>query len=330
MKKITVIGGGTGTATVLSALSKDNKFDLTAIVSVSDSGGSTGRLRDEFGFIPVGDIRQCLSALATGKNSERVKEMLLYRFDKGDGLKGHNLGNLILTALTDLYQTPGKAIEVASKILRINGRVYPISEQANDLVITYEDGTKVIGEDYLNFKENSGKKITQIDLQHRSEIYRKAKMAIMNAEVIIMGPGDLYASLLPHTRVSGFKEALLNCSGKFVYIANLMTCLQQTHQMTAKEHLGEIIKYCQRQPDYIVLNQEKITNQQVIANYQAEGYEPLIDDLQDLPGPIKIIRENLVSPVVVKKEKGDNLPRNFLRHHSENLKKVIRKISEEN
>lgn len=330
MKKITVIGGGTGTATVLAALSKETDYDLTAIVSVSDSGGSTGRLRDEFGFIAVGDIRQCLAALATGKNSRRVKEMLLYRFDKGEGLKGHNLGNLILTALSDLYQTPGKAIEVASKILRINGRVYPISEQVNDLVITYEDGTEIIGEDYLNFKENSGKKIVKIDLQKKSEIYHKAQRAIMKADLIIMGPGDLYASLLPHTKVGGFKEALKNSPAKFIYIANLMTCLQQTHQMGAREHLLEIIKYSQRKPDYVVLNKQKITDQEVIANYQAEGYEPLKDDLDEREDNLKIIRENLVSPVVVQKENGDNLPRNFLRHHGENLKKVIRKISEEN
>lgn len=328
-KTVVVIGGGTGTATVLSALSNEVDLDLVAIVSVSDSGGSTGRLRDEFGFIPVGDIRQCLAALAAGKNARRVREMLLYRFEQDSSLKGHNLGNLILTALNDLHHSPGKAIEVASKILRINGKVYPISEQASDLLITFADGTQVVGEDYLNFKENGGKKITRLALSRATPIYYKAVAAIERAELIILGPGDLYASLLPNTLVTGFRETLHRAMAPLVYIVNLMTSYTQTHYLTAADHVAEVSAYAGRHPDYVIMNTKKITDPQIIASYQSEGAVPLQDDLAPKPN-CQIIRADLVAPVLAPKNDRDNLPRNYLRHDGIRLQRIIKKIIDEN
>jgi uncharacterized cofD-like protein len=324
--QVAVIGGGTGTATVLAALAAKTRWELTAMVSVSDSGGSTGRLRDEFGFIPVGDIRQCLSALATGKSRRLVQEMLLYRFQRGDGLAHHNLGNLILTALTDLYQTPGKAIEVASKILRINGKVYPISEQPANLVIDYVDGKRVVGEDYLNYQEHGGVKIAQISLREPAVIYEPARVTLETADLVIMGPGDLYASLLPNALVDGFREALAKNAGKFVYIVNLMTSKQQTYQMSAADHVAEVQRYTGRQPDVVIMNQQTITEPKVIANYKRGGYAPVKDDLGDGDGKMKIYRADLVAEVMVAEERGDTLPRNFLRHHAQNLLAVIEKL----
>lgn len=323
--KIVVIGGGTGTATVLSALNQAPIFDLTAIVTVSDSGGSTGRLRDEFGFIPVGDARACLAALASGKDKEDVKNLLLYRFDRGEGLSGHNLGNLILTALTDLYATPGKAIEVAGRILRINGHVFPVSEQAADLVINFTDGSQVIGEDYLNYVENGGRKISTIALSQPTPIYPRAAAAICEADLVMIGPGDLYASLLPNTLVDGFREAIAQMRGRFVYIANLMSCFTQTAHMTATDHTAEITRYTGRQPDVVIINNQKITDKQVIASYQAAGLEPLIDDLDE--SAYQVIRAPLVSPVLASQEKGDALPRSFLRHHPAHLLGIIKRLA---
>lgn len=325
--KITVIGGGTGTATVLSALAGKEFWDLTAVVAVSDSGGSTGRLRDEFGFIPVGDIRQCLAALAVGDTSEQVKQLLLYRFTKGEGLAEHNLGNLLLTALTDIYQTPGKAIEVASQILRINGRVYPVSEQPADLVITFADGSQVIGEDFLNYKANGGRKIQSIALREPTAIYPPAAQAIEEADLILLGPGDLYASLLPNTLVAGFQQALARARGRFVYLANLMTTFTQTHQMTARDHVREVSAYAGRVPDVVIINSQAITDKQLIANYQAEGLAPLVDDLDE--SEYQVVRAELVAPVLATRVKGDSLPRSFLRHQSETLAALVEDLVDE-
>ena len=325
--KVVVIGGGTGTATVLSSLAADQNLVLTAIVTVADSGGSTGRLRDEFGFIPVGDIRQCLAALATGDNAQAIKDLLLYRFDRGEGLQTHNLGNLILTALTDLYGTPGVAIDTLSRVLRLCGQVFPVSETPGDLVIDLDDGSRLTGENCLNFPLPSGRHITKLSLAAPLAIYPPAAQAMQNADLLLFGPGDLYASLLPNTLVDGFREALATSRAPFVYLANLMTSNTQTAQLTARDHVRQVTHYAGRQPDIVVINNAPIVDTQLIANYQKEGLSPLLDDLQDVPYQVK--RAPLVSPVTAKKVKADSLPRSFLRHHSQNLHLVIKEICHE-
>lgn len=324
IKKVVVIGGGTGTSVVLSGLKDHQHLDITAIVTASDSGGSTGRLRDEFGFIPVGDMRQCLAALASGENQDYVRQVLLYRFAKGDGLKGHNLGNLILTALEDIAHSPAKAIEIASQIFRINGRVYPITEETVDLVIEYGDGTILIGEDYLNFQKNGGKKIKQIKLSPRAKIYQKAKEVIEKADLIVLGPGDLYASLLANTVVSGFPQALAKNQGKFVYIVNLMTHFTQTHQMTALDHIKEVTKYCQRSPDIVIMNQQSIPKNDL--EMYAQNQEFMVVD--DLTGKLdfKVIKGDFISKIQPKKVIGDALERSLLRHDQKKLTQTLLKL----
>lgn len=283
-KKIVVIGGGTGTAVVLSGLKQYPELELTAIVVVSDDGGSTGRLRDEFGFLPAGDLRQCLAALATGENESLIRDILLYRFSNQSSLAGHNLGNLILTALEDLAQqrkdSPARAIEIASRVFETAGRVYPISEHPADLVIDYQD-KQIIGEKNLDNPKLGGKKIEKISLKKKQKIYHRAAQAIKEADLIILGPGDLYASLLANTLVEGFAEAMKKNQkrgGQFVYVLNLMTHFSQTHQMTAIDHLAEVSKYCQRQPDYILINSEKIAPK-VLKHYASQNEWPVVDDL---------------------------------------------------
>lgn len=326
-KKVVVIGGGTGTAVVLSGLKEYKDIQLTAVVVVSDNGGSTGRLRDEFGFLPVGDLRQCIAALATDRYEEDIRNLLLYRFDKNSSLQGHNLGNLILTALEDMEPSPGQAIELASKIFRTKGYVYPISETAAQLVIEYADGQKEIGETKLDDPSLGGKKIKKISFDRQAKIYHKTATAIEEADLIIIGPGDLYGSLLANSLVDGFAEALAKNKkngGQLVYVSNLMTHFSQTNQMSAQEHLNEIEKYCQRTVDTVIINNQKIP-QEILDKYQASNEFPVLNDLKENK-KLKIIRTKLVSTQTVQKNKNDKTPRSLLRHDKEKLAKLLQTI----
>lgn len=322
MKKVVVIGGGTGSSVVLSSLKNIPNIELTALPVVTDSGGSTGKLRDEFGFLPVGDIRQCLAALADDRTQQDIKELLLYRFSKGDGLQGHNLGNLILTALEDLENKPGKAIEAASKIFRIKGKVFPVTENSTNLVITYEDGKKLVGEHFLDDHDKGGKRIKKIELSKPAKLYKKAKQAILEADTIIVGPGDVYGSLLPHTLVDNFKQVFKESRGKFIYITNLMTHFSQTHNMSASDHVAIIEEYFGKYPDSIIVNSEKIP-QKILATYEKEKEYPVVDDL---PKENYIKRADLVSRVTVEQQSNDQVSRSLLRHDPEKLKEILENI----
>ncbi len=327
MKKIVAIGGGTGSAVVLAGLKDYPDVDLSAVIVVSDNGGSTGRLRDEFGFLPVGDLRQCIAALATGENEKEIRQLLLYRFDQNSSLQGHNLGNLILTSLESLTGSASKAVEVASKIFRINGAVLPISEDSVHLVVHYTDGQVVVGEKNLDDPQFGGKKIEQITLDKEAHIYDKAYRAIADADLVVFGPGDLYGSLLPHALVNGFVQALAENQrngGKFVYVSNLVTHFSQTYQMTAKDHLLEVQKYCQRKPDFVLINNSPIP-EEIEALYRKANDFPIIDDLEN-DSIMSVVRENLISATIVKTEKNDALQRSLIRHHKQKLAASLLKL----
>lgn len=322
--KIVVIGGGTGTSVVLSGLKQfKDELDLTAIVVVSDSGGSTGRLRDEFGFLPVGDVRQCLAALAEGKYQKQIRDLLLYRFSRGNGLKGHNLGNLILTALEDQYSSPGKAIEIAAKIFRTRGRVLPITENDVQLKIIYQDGTQFTGEHHLDDPKFGGKKITKIELIPQSKIYHKAAKAIKLADLIILGPGDLYASLLANTLVDGFSQVVKNSQAKFLYIVNLMTHFTQTHQMTVSDHVQEVEKYFAKTPNFVLINNAHISSK-ISKHYIKNNEFPVKDDLKN--ESYHIIRADLLAKQLVKQQDYDKAPRSLLRHDPDKVAVIIKRL----
>jgi uncharacterized cofD-like protein len=320
--KIVVVGGGTGTSVVCSGL-KQHDIDLTAIVTVADSGGSTGRLRDQFGFQPVGDLRQSLAALARESDQSWIRELLLYRFKQGDGLKGHNLGNLILTALQDLSGSTPKALEIAGKVFFLEGNIYPITNKNVDLVIEYTDGTFIIGEHYLNPENGGGKKIKKIRLSPQSTIYSKAKNSILNADMIVIGPGDLYASVLPNFVVSGSKKAFSHTKAKIVYIVNLMTRYTQTHDFTAKDHVEELKKYLGKYPDYVIVNNAPIPKQ-VLKSYELEKGYPVKNDLER--SKYQVIEEPLALIANVKQNKADAVKRSLLLHNKDRLTKLLLKL----
>lgn len=323
-KKIVAVGGGTGTPVVLEGLKKNPANQLTAVVTVTDSGGSTGRLRGEFGFLPVGDLRQCLAALASPEVSQEMFNLLFYRFSGNGGLKGHNLGNLILTAFEDIKQSPGEAVETVAKIFRAQGNIYPVTETVADLIADYEDGSQQIGEHFLDNHTVGGKKITQLALTQPSSLYLKAKTALLEADLIVLGPGDLYGSLIPHALVGGFTKTLQQSPAKFAYIINLMTHYSQTHNMTANDHLAAVAHYFGRMPDFVIVNTGPISDE-LIKAYAAQKEYPVTDDLP-ANGTPKIIRGEFVSQVKIQLNSNDEVKRSLLRHDADKLAQSLEKL----
>ncbi|MFC1653926.1 uridine diphosphate-N-acetylglucosamine-binding protein YvcK [Patescibacteria group bacterium] len=320
---IVVIGGGTGTSVVLSGLKKHN-VNLTAIVSVADSGGSTGRLRDEFGFLPVGDLRQSLAALARENDQSWIRKLLLYRFNQGDGLKGHNLGNLILTALQDMTGSTPESLEISEKIFNLEGKIIPITNRVVDLVVEYEDGTIIIGEHHLNPEKAGGKKIKRIKLSPRAKIYPKAQKAILNADLIIIGPGDLYASILSNLAVEGVKGVFKKTKAKIAFIVNLMTRYTQTHEYKSSDHVKELKKYMGKHPDYVIINTEKIPSRE-LDNYKSQNEYPVEVDVSSC-SDFQVIKDDLTLVTKAKQRKSDEIKRSLLRHDEKRLTKILLKI----
>lgn len=336
MKKVVVIGGGTGTFVTLSALKEIQDVDLTAIVTVADSGGSTGRLRDEFGFLPVGDLRQALAALAreesiksirgiksTKGTGNWIRDLLLYRFSKGNGLEGHNVGNLVLTALQDMTGSTARAIEVASKIFRLHGHIYPVTTTPIQLVIEYSDGTVEIGEHVLDDDtKHGGDCIVSVKTSPRAKIYSNAKQAIESADAIIIGPGDLYGSIMPNLIVDGTANALKRSNARLISIMNLMTRYTQTHGMSASDHLRVIEDKIGKKFDTVILNAAKIT-EKILAAYKNQ-HEYLVEN--DLDNSRQIIRVPLTKTAFVRQAHSDVVRRSYLRHDPKKLSAVLSKI----
>jgi uncharacterized cofD-like protein len=328
MKKVVVMGGGTGTFPVISGL-KHEEINLSTIITVSDSGGSTGRIRDEFGFQPVGDLRQALAALADSEGSEWIRKILVYRFNKGNGLQGHNLGNLILTALQDMTGSTTEALQIAEKVFRIDGQVIPVTEDNVNLEIVYEDGSKIVGEHILDqsvLPIAEPKKIDHINLVPHAQINPQAAEVIRSADMIVIGPGDYYASLLSTLVPVGVKEAFAQTSAKLVYIVNLMTRITQTHKMTAKEHVLGIEKAIGKKINKVVMNSSEIPSA-VLGTYAKEREYPVIDDLN---GDDRVIRADLLSDELAMKNAHDTAHRSLLRHDPNKLRMVLASILNEN
>lgn len=319
--KVVTMGGGTGTFPVVSALRKLD-VDISAVVSVSDSGGSTGRIRDEFGFQPVGDLRQSLAALADEKGQEWIQKLLLYRFSKGKGLKGHNLGNLILTALQDMTGNTTQSLEIAEHIFNLDGSVIPVTPTFVDLKIFYQDGTTVIGEHILDDDVEQPKKIEKVTLEPKCKINEPAKQALLEADYIIIGPGDLYASIMSTLVVEDIKEIFSQVKGRVIYMSNLMTRLTQTHEMTAKQHLKIIEDSIGREVDFVVINNQEIP-ENVLNTYAKYNEFPVKDDLN---GNAKVFRTPLLLDKLIEKKDYDTSHRSLLRHDSKKLESTFEEI----
>jgi uncharacterized cofD-like protein len=321
MKKVTVIGGGSGIFPVTSAL-KHLPVAVSTIVTVSDSGGSTGRIRDEFGFQPIGDLRQSLAALAEGETQEWIRKLLLYRFERGEELIGHNLGNLILTALQDMTGDTDTALQKAASIFRIEGEVIPATKQNVNLKIIYQDGSYVIGEDHLDKITTDPKKIQKIELVPKAIINPRAKVAIETADFIIIGPGDIYASLLPALVPVGTKAAFANTKANIMYILNLMTRHTQTKDMSALDHVSEIESVIGVPVCSIITNTQPIP-EITLAKYAKHQEYPVIYDLNH---DARVIKAPLLSDSDYSQSQYDSVHRSILRHDSKKLIDILKAI----
>ena len=322
MKKrlVSVIGGGTGTYVVLQAL-KNLNLEIKAIVSMMDSGGSTGRLRDQLGVLPPGDLRQCLVALSDAPILWR--KLFLYRFEKGD-LKGHNFGNIFLSALEKVAGNYQEVIETASFILKTKGEVIPVTFEKTDLGVKFSNGKIITGEGKIDNNKSTTKKIIKAFLTKKVNPNPRAISAIEKSDFIIIGPGDLYTSLIPPLLVNEIPQKIKTAKAKIIFIVNLMTKKGQTTNFTAYDHFKIISQYLTRSPDFILINNGKIPKN-VLKWYYDHGEKVVINDINKNFRSV-LIEKNLIDKKTFQKDKTDALKRSILRHDPKKLKKIFRQI----
>lgn len=316
MKKVVVIGGGTGNYTVLQGL-KQHDVDLTAIVSMADDGGSTGILRDELGVLPPGDVRQCLVALSN--STDLMRSLMNYRFEEG-GLAGHNFGNLLLVALEKVTGSFEKAVDEMAKILFIRGRVIPVTTNEVRLRMILKDRTILMGEKEVYLSQKIDQGYCSIYLEPFPQVNPTATKAILDADLVVLGPGGLYTSLIPNLLVDGISKALRETKAKKVFVCNLMNRKGQTTGFRLSNYLEEINHFVGSDVFDNVFVNSKEPPEHLMKLYESEG-ELVQNDLSDK----RIISANFLGEVA-KKCKGDTMIRNLIRHDSESLTRELVKI----
>ena len=288
-KKIVVIGGGTGSFITLSGLKK-YPFDLSAIVTMMDDGGSTGKLRDQLGVLPHGDLRQCLIALSDA--SDTWRKLFNYRFESGD-LEGHSFGNILLSALEKVTNSYDETVEEAHKIMTVKGSVIPVTHDKSRIHVEYQSGRVLEGEKFLDEKSIDGDRIKNISLVPKATLNPKVAGAIEDADYIIVGPGDLYSSIISISAVEGFKKVFEVSEAKIIYIMNLMTKSSQTPGYSAQDHIDDFARYFGRQPNYVMINSEDIPKD-VVEYYKTESNDIVVAGSVK---NVKVILKPLLSPI---------------------------------
>ncbi len=322
LKKVVCIGGGTGTFVALRGL-KQYPLSLTAIVTMSDSGGSNRRIRDEFGLLPTSDIRQCLVALSDESGGIGIlRKLFMYRFEKGQGIAGMTFGNLFMAALTDIMGSQDEAIKQTGKVLRIKGAVIPVTLTETNLYATYEDGTTVKEEHLIDEPTHDGTlKITDVYLKPNAKANPEAIAAIKNADMVVIGPGDLYTSLLPNLLVDGVAKALKDTKAEIVYVLNLMTKFGQTYNFTALDHVNAVEKIIGQTIDHVLVNNAPLSPK-ALEVYAKAHEAPVVDNLPR-NGYYKVRTGKLVSNTLYKKSSSDALIRSLIRHSSDRLAEAL-------
>ncbi len=292
--KIVAIGGGTGLSTLLKGIKKLTN-NITAIVTVGDDGGSSGRLREEMGILPPGDIRNCIAALAD--DDDIVTKLFQYRFKSGEGIKGHSFGNLFITAMSAISGDMVNAIKESSKVLVIRGRVLPATVEDMRLIARMEDGSVVRGESNI---PEAGKRI--VDLSSEPINCKPANdviEAINGADLIILGPGSLYTSIIPNLLVSGIAEAVSNANAAKIYVCNIMTQPGETDNYSVSDHIKALFSHAVKSGankklfDAVLVNDSLPNNLAKI--YEEKNSLPVEEDTGSIKNlGVEVVRARLI------------------------------------
>jgi len=309
---ITTIGGGTGTFNVLSGLGKNRRLNLAAIVTVADSGGSTGELRDEFGILPPGDVRRAIVALA--EDTEVVRRLFEYRFKEGRRIAGHTVGNLLLTALTDIMGDFERGIEELSEMFSVSGKVIPVTLDNVSLGVTLENGERIVGETDIDVpKHDASIPIRDAFLLGGGRLNPRAKEAIENSDYVIVGPGDLYTSIIPNLLCKGMEEVLRSSSAKIIYVCNIMTKHGETDGFAVEDFVRVLEQYLgEGAIDYLLVNNGELRSS-LVKKYEEEGKIPVrLRDRQLLAEKgIKVVERDFTSET------------DYIRHDPHKLSRTI-------
>ena len=289
-KKVVVLGGGTGLSCLLKGL-KEFQVDITAIVSVCDDGRSTGRLREEFNQVAVGDIRRVLVALA--ETEPLFEELLNYRFKTSSDLNGHTVGNLLLTAMTNITGNMNKGIKSLSKVLNLKGKVIPFSEDNSiTLMGEMEDGTIVEGEHNIT---ETHKKIKKVFYKQEPIVSKDAIKAIKEADLIILSMGSIYTSIIPNLICKDIIEAIDKSKANIMYVCNIVTQPGETDDFKASDHINLLNSYLGKKKVSVgIFNHEEMAPELVKKYETEEQKDPVILDRENLKN-IEIIEDDLIT-----------------------------------
>lgn len=289
--KVVVIGGGSGLSVLLRGL-KQYTTRLTAVVTMADDGGSSGRLRDELGVLPPGDVRNCLIAMAD--TEPLLKKLFQHRFTSGGGLQGHSFGNLFLAAMTEVVGDFEQAIKESSKVLAVRGQVLPSTIDDVVLVAEFEDGAIMRGESQIG-RSNRRVKRVRLDPAKPAPL-KEVLTTISEADAIILGPGSLYTSILPNLLVKGVADTIRRSPATVVYVCNVMTQPGETTRYTASDHVKAIIDHVgPKLLDYAIINTGEVP-EEFAERYREEGGQRVEPDLQVVRSlGVKVITDSFVS-----------------------------------
>lgn len=319
--KIVVFGGGTGLSILLRGLKKFTR-DITAVVTVADNGGGSGVLREDLGMLPPGDMRNCIIGLA---DMEPTMEKLLQHRFKDGYLAGQSLGNLLIAAMYEIFGDYEHALHEIGSIFRLSGKVLPMTLEDTQLKAVLENGEVILGEkDIPNYSSKSKSRIEKVSLV--PEIcypLEETVKDIKEADFIILGPGSLYTSVIPNMLVYGIPELLCRVKAKVVYICNVMTQPGESDNYNAVDHIDALLKHSKENLiDYVIVN-DKIISDEVMKKYKFQGASQVLLDEEQIKTlekmNIRVIKDNFI-----------DIRKNYIRHDSEKIGKVLLNCFEEN
>ncbi len=321
--KIVTIGGGTGSFTLLTELKELPNVDISAIVAMSDSGGSTGRLRVDMGVLPAGDVRQALVALSN--SSEYLRKLFTYRYEVGS-MTGHTFGNLFISTLEEISGSLEEAVSQASKILGVKGNIYPVTLTDHQLEVEMPNGEQVHGEGDIDNRYIAG--YTSIRLTDSPVLNPNAALSIEQADIVIIAPGNFYCSIIPNMITPGLSEILQRSKAKKVMIANLLTKEGHTSGFTVAKFLTELESLSGGfVPDVVVYNSVKTVTQEIEELYKSEGGELVelgdVSEFEEKHGVEFIGADIVASTPSSSQSKADVVKRSYLRHDAKKLLKLL-------